>query len=82
MQTPKAQQLLKAAMIVRAVAGQPSNAAIVKASLPKLTIVTGARPRADKKLMRSKNAAHAENDLSKLRQCTQQDRKLFARICL
>ena len=64
MQTPKAQQLLKAAELVRAVAEQPSNATIVKANLPKLTIVTGARPRADKKLVRSKNAADAEHDLT------------------
>ena len=64
MQTPEAQQLLKAAMIVRADAGQPSDAAIEKASLPKLTIVTGACPRAGKKLVRSKNAADAEHDLN------------------
>ena len=64
MQTPKAQQLLKAVLVVRAVAKQPSNAAIVKASLPKPTIDTGARPRADKKLMRPKNAADAEHDLN------------------
>ena len=62
MLTPKAQQPPKAALVVRAVAKQPSNAAVVRTTASNAAIAIVARAKVAMKLIGPKSAAVAGSD--------------------